>query len=774
MSASSETLESLLAMGIERVLAREAASRFHTADAAVNWCFGDGADWRPEAAKEAAPGYSTSFNPRHSEGTSIQHREVVEVADSPAASPKPSQSQFASNNPFRASPSVPARPTTSTTLAAPGLSAHEAISVDDEDDELKKAIALSQGQEQGQEGRGRADGPPPPSPSGVGDGPDITPLFGPSTKEDNGNMSLVPSGQNDHGRSKEDAEMDKAIMDSLMTASFHSASAQQEKDKPVPKQREEGAPVVFYSESGKYTPLAHLLQAYGAIRELREIYHRVALPTSDGVVEPRIESLAGLFDKNDLDAQSYTDADGVIKSATNGASVTLLPPLGSALEFHAMLADEFRLHIKVKTEESTGEEKELYGQYSRAFETTLTSAQTSQASFVHLRKGPGGYDIYTQLGNLFWPPSSSSSEYMGPLSIIEPADILFVGLGYAAEAKMGELWNLDEKVVLDRFLERNKLWAANRRGLQGVAEGNLRRGEKNMEKLLKHEGNDTLESLGRLLKHLDTTITSSKSSRAQSQQILRDKVSTVYEALKARKESLEVELEGHRKAASAGAFDTDDPEYLQHVYDLKAILFHDGALVGKDHLYVYVKGDDGRWWKIKEHECTEVSWEAIRDDRTGIWMEGGPYALLYVRTSPRPPSPSSSTATNDTTTSTQPQSTLQADIPSENSSTDSLGLSLGESAPTPSALSEGGKEEEEEQLIDFGDDTPPVEGKGDEKGGNEDLVDIVMGEERDGSKLGEGGKGTLLGGAGEKDEEVGRKEEKSAGAEAADEDTLMT
>ncbi|ODO07653.1 hypothetical protein L198_01234 [Cryptococcus wingfieldii CBS 7118] len=766
MSASSETLESLLAMGIEPVLAREASSRFHTADAAVNWCFGDGADWKPEVARDAAPGYSTSFNPRHSEGTFIQHREVVDVADSPAASPKPSQSQFASNNPFRTSPSVPARPTTSTTLAAPGSSAREAISVDDEDDQLKKAIALSQGQGQGQEGRGRgrADGPPPPSPSGgVGAEPDIAPLFGPSTKEDTGNMSLVPSGQNDHGRSKEDAEMDKAIMDSLMTASFHSASAQQEKDKPVPKQREEGAPVVFYSESGKYTPLAHILQAYGAIRELREIYHRVALPTSDGVVEPRIESLAGLFDKNDLDAQSYTDADGAIKSAKNGASVTLLPPLGSALgtflpgpycvypddlaEFHEMLADEFSLHIKVKTLET--------------FETTLTSAQTSQASYVQLRKGPGGYDIYTQLGNLFWPPSSSSSEDMG-LSIIEPADILFVGLGYAAEAKMGELWKLDKEVVLDRFLERNKLWAANRRGLQGVAEGDLRRGEEKMEKLLKHE-------------HLDTTITSSKSSRAQSQQILRDKVSTVYEALKARRESLEVELEGHRKAASAGAFDTDDPEYLQHVYDLKAVLFHDGALVGNDHLYVYVKGDDGRWWKIKEHECTQVSWEAIRDDRTGIWMEGGPYALVYVRTSPRPPSPSSSTAANDTTTSTQPQSTLQADIPSENSSTDSLGLSLGESAPTPSALSEGGKEEKEEQLVDFGDDTPPVEGKGDEKGGNEDLVDIVMGEERDGFKLGEGGKWTLLGKAGEKDEEeVGRKEEKSAGAEAADDDTLMS
>ncbi|ODO12141.1 hypothetical protein I350_00927 [Cryptococcus amylolentus CBS 6273] len=763
MSASSETLESLLAMGIEPVLAREAASRFHTADAAVNWCFGDGADWKPEAAREPTPGYSTSFNPRHSEGTSIQHREVVEVADSPAASPKPSRSQFASNNPFRTSPSVPARPTTSTTLAAPGSSAHEAISVDDEDEELKKAIALSQGQGQEQEGRGRADGgPPPPSPSGVGDGPDITSLFGPSTKEDNGNMSLVPSGQNDHGRSKEDAEMDKAIMDSLMTASFHSASAQQEKDKPVPKQRQEGAPVVFYSESGKYTPLAHILQAYGAIRELREIYHRVALPTSDSVVEPRIESLAGLFDKNDLDAQSFTDADGVIKSATDGASITLLPPLGSALEFHEMMADEFSLHIKVKTEESTGEEKELYRQYSsRAFETTLTSAQTSQASYVQLRKGPAGYDIYTQLGNLFWPPSSSSSEDVG-LSIIEPADILFVGLGYAAEAKMGELWKLDKEVVLDRFLERNKLWAANRRGLQGVAEGDLRRGEEKMEKLLKHE-------------HLDTTITSSKSSRAQSQQILRDKVSTVHEALKARKESLEVELEGHRKAASAGAFDTDDPEYLQHVYDLKAILFHDGALVGNDHLYVYVKGDDGRWWKIKEHECTEVSWEAIRDDRTGIWMEGGPYALVYVRTSPRPLSPSSSSAANDTTTSTQLHSTLQVDISSGNSSTDSLGLSLGESAPTPSALSEGGKEEEEEQLIDFGDDTSPVEGKGDEKGGNEDLVDIVMGEEGDGSNLGKGGKGTLWEGAGENDEEeVGRKEEKSAGAEAADEDTLMS
>lgn len=34
---------------------------------------------------------------------------------------------------------------------------------------------------------------------------------------------------------------------------------------------------------------------------------------------------------------------------------------------------------------------------------------------------------------------------------------------------------------------------------------------------------------------------------------------------------------------------------------------HDGALVAGKHLYAYVMGEGERWWKVEDHECTEVS-----------------------------------------------------------------------------------------------------------------------------------------------------------------------
>ena len=70
---------------------------------------------------------------------------------------------------------------------------------------------------------------------------------------------------------------------------------------------------------------------------------------------------------------------------------------------------------------------------------------------------------------------------------------------------------------------------------------------------------------------------------------------------------------------------------------------HDGALVAGSHLYVYVRQDDGVWWKIKEHEASKVTcaclerrlmlmikqvdWDEIVNDRTGLFMDGGPYLL---------------------------------------------------------------------------------------------------------------------------------------------------
>lgn len=56
-------------------------------------------------------------------------------------------------------------------------------------------------------------------------------------------MSVVGANhiiKNNNAASKEDADLDKAIQESLMTASFHSASAEADKERPQPTKRGDG------------------------------------------------------------------------------------------------------------------------------------------------------------------------------------------------------------------------------------------------------------------------------------------------------------------------------------------------------------------------------------------------------------------------------------------------------------------------------------------------------------------------------------------------------
>lgn len=159
----------------------------------------------------------------------MEHREVIEVFDSPASSPKPRHTNIplGSNNPF-----LPTQPRSSHPafhpLPQPPLplrspSTHSGtqrlpVEVDDgndsEDEELRKAIVLSQNLEhsvsevailQGamdvdrerdsRERSERASGAPPPSPKSDMPGT-FGVTFGPSTNDDvDGKLALVPTSQ---------------------------------------------------------------------------------------------------------------------------------------------------------------------------------------------------------------------------------------------------------------------------------------------------------------------------------------------------------------------------------------------------------------------------------------------------------------------------------------------------------------------------------------------------------------------------------------------------
>ncbi|KIJ37108.1 hypothetical protein M422DRAFT_33959 [Sphaerobolus stellatus SS14] len=74
----------------------------------------------------------------------------------------------------------------------------------------------------------------------------------------------------------------------------------------------------------------------------------------------------------------------------------------------------------------------------------------------------------------------------------------------------------------------------------------------------------------------------------------------------------------------------DRPDLQRHPYDLQAVIMHDG-LIGRSHIYTYTKDVAGRWWKIVDHQVTEVTEDIVLNDQTGLHLAAGPLLLCYVR-----------------------------------------------------------------------------------------------------------------------------------------------
>lgn len=105
--------------------------------------------------------------------------------------------------------------------------------------------------------------------------------------------------------------------------------------------------------------------------------------------------------------------------------------------------------------------------------------------------------------------------------------------------------------------------------------------------------------------------------------------------IEAHKTALDEQLAKHEAAQSSAAFDSEDPELNRHSvsavvvrwrstrsgltaqYLLRAVLFHDGITVPGQHLYAYIRHEDGKWWKVQEHRATQVGPTGLGTDLVG-------------------------------------------------------------------------------------------------------------------------------------------------------------
>ncbi|WRT66035.1 uncharacterized protein IL334_002986 [Kwoniella shivajii] len=657
MSVHDITFNALKEMGIDPIIAREAASRFHNVEPAVNWCFGDGSDWKPEPPKPEGPPIYDSWRPQRAEGTSVEHREVIDVDTPSSGEPTPSANpQFASNNPFRQDQARP--PPLPHRNIAPARSLAPTIVGDDDDDEdLRKALSMSVAEigepieeddkRLERERSVRATGPPPPSPTN--DEGEVTdtllgPLFGPTNKTDEeGKMALVPASHNNNttSTSKEDEDMDRAIQESLMTASLHSNSAVKDVNKAVPTERVAGAPLVLYSETGHSTYAANFLQAMYAVPQLRDAVANVLASNQIMEAADKGKVFVDLYKSSIESKSSFVEVDDPLKELRDGKEPNQLPPNYPALELHKLFVHYFsNLMLSQVGDASSPEHWQALDTLGpeRMFQTHVDGDHPQRSSYVTFNRGFNTPpDIYSHLANVLWQSDSASQ------SLVDLGDILTVILDWTPAATR-EVWKLDERVVLDRFMKSNAAYAAQKRALQSVMAGNARRTQEKIDHLTTHEGNDYQQSIATLIEHLDNSPLTEDKLQNESQREMKDKLERILKFLQQGVSDLKEELKGHSEASSGTMFETDDPAYNQHVYILRGILFQDGALVGGKHLYAYIKGEDGRWWKVQEYQIEPIEWESIVTDKTGLWMDGGAYMLIYSRDGPRPPPPAPSPA----------------------------------------------------------------------------------------------------------------------------------
>ncbi|OAV95855.1 hypothetical protein PTTG_04903 [Puccinia triticina 1-1 BBBD Race 1] len=119
-----------------------------------------------------------------------------------------------------------------------------------------------------------------------------------------------------------------------------------------------------------------------------------------------------------------------------------------------------------------------------------------------------------------------------------------------------------------------------------------------------------------------------------------------FQASLARLEAELTSLDDRAKTALAEAkavFDVDEMRVVGP-HELAAVVVSDG-FSGREHMWTYVKAEDGRWFKSLDQSVTEVSLETVLSDPAGLHMNSGHIFAIYVLkpASEEPGPPDSST-----------------------------------------------------------------------------------------------------------------------------------
>ncbi|KAG8766718.1 hypothetical protein FRC12_006688 [Ceratobasidium sp. 428] len=146
------------------------------------------------------------------------------------------------------------------------------------------------------------------------------------------------------------------------------------------------------------------------------------------------------------------------------------------------------------------------------------------------------------------------------------------------------------------------------------------------EKLVRHEGRDTLADLRVCIKHFESTASDGGDEKRRDRNARTlEKLKIILKDFEDRCEQIAKKTE-ELKTESAGLWTR--PELMTRAYDLQAVIIHDG-LLGRTHLFTYVRRA-GKWWKIVDADVSEVNEETVLADSSGVHLGAGVVGLVYA------------------------------------------------------------------------------------------------------------------------------------------------
>ncbi|EJD52016.1 hypothetical protein AURDEDRAFT_181578 [Auricularia subglabra TFB-10046 SS5] len=481
---------------------------------------------------------------------------------------------------------------------------------------------------------------PPSSPKGV---IDLT-----STPDDDANLaqalqaslsdapgaSLPPSYYSDEYKKKnwalaprtdvpmisaEDQELNRALEASLSSSLIESSTDVYEEPPVQDRIRLPGHPLALRARAWTAAYLCHLFQALyhipqvrNTIREMRFTDVAAELPHADSM-----EIMQNMFVQMEQSKESFINLDNVFDQANDSGGTQGPGPHTACIL--GLMAEGFDSYALIS---GWNERKSLL---RSSFGDINQPDETTQVAWIRVAHQQDSLDLVTALAQELNNPHPWKCFFSFPEVLVFHIEHKEGGFPPATEKKP---FRYPASFYPDRFAFDNAYEATNR-----IAKGkthseavdglHIRR-----KALTELNGRDTLKDMRATLHYFAEVASDDGTPERRAQlETAKVKLAKVLARVENELDSIDAQVIGLQQAAST-LFDT--PDLQKHLYNLRAVLFHDG-LYTRTHVWSYVKADDGQWWKIQDLHTTQVTEDVVLNDTSGLHMGAGPYMLFYSR-----------------------------------------------------------------------------------------------------------------------------------------------